>query len=58
MNAIPAFVQPLFDLLNLPEWLQFVVWTAATAVMMFLTIIIFMAFLNMVGYKCVYKLRL
>ncbi len=47
MNAIPAFVQPLFNFLNLPEWLQFVLWTAATAVAMFLAIIIFMAFLTL-----------
>ena len=47
MNAIPAFVQPLFDLFNLPEWLQFVIWTVATAVVMFLSIIIFMAFLTL-----------
>jgi NADH-quinone oxidoreductase subunit H len=46
MNAVPTFIQPLFDLLGAPDWLRFVVWTVLTAVMMFLTIIIFMALLT------------
>ncbi len=44
MNTIPALIQPLLSFL--PETLQFVVWTALTAVAMFLSLIIFMALLT------------
>jgi len=44
---VPQLIQPLLAALGLPDWLQYVVWTAVTAVIMFLTIIIFMAFLTL-----------
>ncbi len=46
MNAIPELVKPLFDYFGMPDWLQFVAWTVVTAVIMFLSIIIFMALLT------------
>ncbi len=46
MNAIPELVKPLFDFFGMPDWFQFVAWTVVTAVIMFLTIIIFMALLT------------
>lgn len=44
MNAVPELIQPLLSFM--PDWLQFVAWTAVTAVIMFLSIIIFMALLT------------
>ena len=46
LNTVPALLQPLFDMLNAPDWLRLVIWTALTAVMIFLSIIIFMALLT------------
>jgi len=48
MNAVPQFIQPLFDLLGVADWLRFVIWTVVTALVMFITIILCMAFLTLV----------
>jgi NADH-quinone oxidoreductase subunit H len=47
MNAVPQFIQPLFDLLGVADWLRFVIWTVVTALVMFISIILFMAFLTL-----------
>ncbi len=47
MNSVPQLIQSLFTWMGLPEWSQYVLWTAVTAVIMFLCVIIFMAFLTL-----------
>jgi NADH-quinone oxidoreductase subunit H len=47
MNAVPQFIQPVFDFFGMADWLRLVVWTVVTALVMFITIILFMAFLTL-----------
>ncbi len=47
MNAVPEMIKPLLNFFGMPDWLQFVTWTVVTALVMFITIILFMAFLTL-----------